>query len=116
MFTVISHTQSSVMSDSCDPVDRGLPGSSDHGVSQARILEWLPFSPPGDPLDPGLEPASLVSPARAGGFFTTASPLCTIYLAFLKFLLEYSCFRMLSYFLNICTVIFYLTQDVWYCC
>ena len=82
MFTVISHTQSSVMYDSCDPVDRGPPGSSDHGVSQARILEWLPFSPPGDPLDPGLEPASLVSPAMAGGFFTTASPLCTIYLAF----------------------------------
>ena len=31
----------------------------------------LPFSPPGDLLDPGIEPESLVSPALAGGFFTT---------------------------------------------
>ena len=99
------------MSDSCDPVDRGPPSSSDHGVSQARIPGWVPFSTPGDLLDPGLEPAS-VSPAMTDGFFTTAPPLCTIYLAFLKLLLEYSCFRMLSYFLNIRTVTFYLTQDV----
>ena len=30
----------------CDPVDRSPPGSSIHGISQARILEWvaIPFS------------------------------------------------------------------------
>ena len=30
----------------CDPMDCGLPGSSVHGISQARILEWvaIPFS------------------------------------------------------------------------
>ena len=30
----------------CDPTDCNLPGSSVHGVSQARILEWaaIPFS------------------------------------------------------------------------
>ena len=30
----------------CDPMDCSLPGSSDHGILQARILEWLamPFS------------------------------------------------------------------------
>ena len=32
----------------------------------------LPFSTPGDHLDPGIEPESLVSPASAGEFFTTA--------------------------------------------
>ena len=26
---------------SCDPVDCCLPGSSVHGISQARILEWV---------------------------------------------------------------------------
>ena len=26
----------------CDPMDCSLPGSSLHGVFQARILEWLP--------------------------------------------------------------------------
>ena len=25
----------------CDPMDCGLPGSSVHGVLQARILEWV---------------------------------------------------------------------------
>ena len=25
----------------CDPMDCSLPGSSVHGISQARILEWL---------------------------------------------------------------------------
>ena len=30
----------------CDPVDYSLPGSSVHGILQARILEWVavPFS------------------------------------------------------------------------
>ena len=30
----------------CDPMDCGLPGSSVHGILQARILEWaaIPFS------------------------------------------------------------------------
>ena len=30
----------------CDPMGRNLPGSSGHGILQARILEWvaMPFS------------------------------------------------------------------------
>ena len=28
----------------CDPVDRSLPGSSIHGILQARILEWVAIS------------------------------------------------------------------------
>ena len=28
----------------CDPVDCSPPGSSVHGILQARILEWVPFS------------------------------------------------------------------------
>ena len=34
----------------------------------------LPFSPPGDLPDPGIEHLSLVSPALAGRFFTTEPP------------------------------------------
>ena len=36
----------SVLSDSCDPMDYSLSGSSVHGILQARILEWvaIPFS------------------------------------------------------------------------
>ena len=32
------------MSDSCDPMDCSPPGSSVHGTSQARILEWVAIS------------------------------------------------------------------------
>ena len=33
----------------------------------------LPFPPPGDPPNPGMELASLMSPALAGRFFTTSA-------------------------------------------
>ena len=57
-------------------MDCSLPASSVHGVtvhgaSQARILEWLPFPPPGDLPDPEIEP---VSPVLTGGFFTSEPP------------------------------------------
>ena len=44
----------------CDPLDCSPPGSSVHGVLQARILEWVPISFSGDLPDPGME---AVSPA-----------------------------------------------------
>ena len=51
-----------------------LPGSSAHGIFQARILEWAHWSGPfptlGDLPDPGIKPESCASPALAGGFFT----------------------------------------------
>ena len=56
-----------------DPIDCSLPGSSVHGIVQVRILEWVPCSPPGDLPDSGTEPISPVSPALAGGFFTTSA-------------------------------------------
>ena len=37
----------------CNPVDCSPPGSSVHGILQARILEWLPFPSPGDLPNPG---------------------------------------------------------------
>ena len=56
----------------CDPMDCSPPGSSDNGILQARILEWvaMPFSR-GSPLTPAIEPMSLLSPALADRFFTT---------------------------------------------
>ena len=61
----------------CGHVDCNPPGSSVHGMSQARILEFwsgLPFHTPGDLLNPAIEPSSLVSPTLVGGFFTPAPP------------------------------------------
>ena len=42
-------------------MDCSLPVSSVHEISQARILEGLPFPPLGDLPHPGMEPASLTS-------------------------------------------------------
>ena len=47
--------------------------SSVHGVLQARCWYGLLCSPPGGLPDPGIEPESLMSPALAGGFFTTST-------------------------------------------
>ena len=39
----------------CDPMDWSLPGSSVHGILQARTLEWVAFPSPGDLPDPAIE-------------------------------------------------------------
>ena len=59
------------MSDSLQPHGCSPPDSSAHGIFQARIWSGLPCPPPGDLLDPGIEPGSLASPTLAGEFFTT---------------------------------------------
>ena len=57
----------------CNPLDFSLPGFSVHGIFQARILGPVAFPTPGNLLDPGIQPASLMSPTLAGGFFTTSA-------------------------------------------
>ena len=47
----------------CDPVDYILPGSSVHGILQARILEWVAMPSSGDLPNPGIERTSPSSPA-----------------------------------------------------
>ena len=41
-----------------DSVDCSLPGSSVHGILQARILEWVAIPSPGDLPDLGIEHSS----------------------------------------------------------
>jgi len=43
------------------------------GFSMQEYWSGLPCPPPGDLPDPGIEPVSLMSPALAGGFFTSSS-------------------------------------------
>ena len=56
----------------CDPMDCIPPGSSVHGILQARTLEWVavPFSR--GPSWPRNRSTSLMSPGLAGRFFTTS--------------------------------------------
>ena len=81
----------SVVPNSLQPMDCSPPGSSVHGIFQARIQEWfaahqallsmgfsrqgyrngLPFPSPGNLPDPGIKPGS---PALQAGSFPTELP------------------------------------------
>ena len=55
---VFSHL---VLSALCGPKYSTPPGSSVHGISQARILEWVTFPPSGDLPDPEIKLMSRIS-------------------------------------------------------
>ena len=57
----------------CDPMGCSRPGSSVRGILQARILEWVAVPSSRDLPYPGIVPASLMSPALAGRFFTASA-------------------------------------------
>ena len=63
----------------CNPMDCSLPGSSVHGIFQARILKWVAKPSfmgsfwPKDLPDPAIKPMSLAPPALPGRFFTTST-------------------------------------------
>ena len=55
----------------CNPMDRSAPLSM--GFSRQESWSWLTFPSPGDLPNQGIQPTSLMSPALAGGFFTTST-------------------------------------------
>ena len=57
----------------CDSVDSSLPGSSVHGILQARILEGVATSFPRRSSPPRIEPMSVTSPALANWIFTAGA-------------------------------------------
>ena len=61
----------------CDHMDYSPQAPLSKGFSRQEYWSGLPCPPPGDLPDPGIEPASLMSPALAGGFFTTSSTCST---------------------------------------
>ena len=64
----LSHVQLSV---TLQTVARQGPLSM--GFSRQNYRSGLPCPPPGDLPGPGVKPVSLMSPALAGGFFTTSA-------------------------------------------
>jgi len=58
----------------CNPMDCSPPGSSVHGIFQARILERVAISYSRESSQPRDQTMSLASPALTGGFFTTVPP------------------------------------------
>ena len=65
-------TQSSILSWEI-PWTEERCGLQSTGLSKQEYWTGLPFPPPGDLPDPGIERESLRSPALAGGFFTTST-------------------------------------------
>ena len=57
----------------CDAMDHSLQAPLSMELSKQEDWSVLPFHPPGDLPDPGIEPVSLMSPVLAGGFFTTSA-------------------------------------------
>ena len=56
-----------------ESIGSSLPGSSVHEIFQARIQEWISISFSRGSFWPGIEATSLMSPALAGGFFTSVA-------------------------------------------
>ena len=57
----------------CNPTDCSRQVPLSMMFSTQECWSGLPCLLPGDRLDPGIEPVSLMSPALAGGFFTTSA-------------------------------------------
>ena len=57
----------------CNCMDCSHPGSSVHGIFQARILGGSPSPPPGHLPNPGIKLVSLMFPALRSGSFTTST-------------------------------------------
>ena len=60
----------------CDPMNCSPPGSSVHGILQARILEWFVMPSARGSSQPRDKPMSLTFRALADRFFTTNATYC----------------------------------------
>ena len=58
----------------CDPMDYSLPGSSVHGILQARILEWVAMPSSRGSSPPRDRTQVSCGSCIAGGFFTAEPP------------------------------------------
>ena len=61
------------MSDSATPWTVAHQALLFMGFSRQEFWSELPYPPPGDLPYPGIKPTSLMSPALAGGSFTTST-------------------------------------------
>ena len=104
-----------VVSNLCDLMDCSPPGSSVHGIFEARILGWIAVSYSRGSSRSRDQPMSLANPALAGRFFTTIPPRKLIFLilyTYMLFLLNYLqvCFQ----FWNLTAKYFMQCPRVWH--
>lgn len=72
---LLSYTGLAAPPSLCNSRDYSQPVSSAHGISQARVLDGLPFPTPGHLPNPGIGPESLGPPMLASGSFITKATL-----------------------------------------
>ena len=90
----------------CNLKDSSLPGSSVHGILQARVLEWIFISSSRHLPDPGIKPAS---PSFTGEFFTT-EPTVLVGINFIPLrlnhftYLNFGPFCLIIYLISICSI------------
>ena len=73
VYTIMLCSDAQLCPTLCSPLDCKVAHWASLSVefSRPRILEWLPFPPPGDLPDPEIEPKPLTFPTLAGRFFTS---------------------------------------------
>ena len=75
------HKSESEVAQSCptlrDPMDCSLPGSSIHGIFQARVLEWVPLPSPKPLLDTYIKAHCYISSCQ--GFYSHQCGKHTVY-------------------------------------
>ena len=79
------------MSDSYDPTDCNLPGSSVHGILQVRIQEWVAISSFRDVPNPEIEPRS---PALQADSLPTEPPGKHFIYSICVYSIEYSVYSI----------------------
>ena len=93
-------SESEVAQSLCDPMDYSLPGSSVHGIFQAKILEWVAISFSRDLPNPGIKPRSPALQADSLPSKPPGKPQYYIYI-------PYVCACVLSHFsrVQLCTAL-----------
>ena len=87
------HTKSQLCLTFCDPMNCRQPGSSVHGILQARILEWVAM-----PSSRGFSQSrdqTCIS-CITGRFFTTEPSFSFNSIKIIKHLLVFSCFKIFA--------------------
>ena len=94
-----------------DPMDCSSPGSSVHGIFQARILKWGAISTPGDLADSGIEPNLLLLLLQQADSLPLSHLGSTIY-SFITACQRFLSFTDLSLLSNVidCVILFLLFQ------
>ena len=94
----------------CNLTDSSLPGSSVHGILQARVLEWIFISSSRHLPDPEIK---LASPSFTGEFFTT-EPTVLVGINFILRLnhftyLNFGPFCLIIYLISICSIAYVIS-------